>query len=114
MSQLSLVDLAGSEKISKTHASGERLREAQQINTSLLALGNVIVALSRRGKARHIPYRDSKLTRLLKNSFGGNAKTSLIVNVSPHSYNFAETLSTLRFGDRVRSPRLLAVVTHWC
>lgn len=102
-SQLYLVDLAGSERQDKTGATGSTLREASMINRSLLSLGNVIVALTtpRRGRgAAFIPYRDSKLTYLLKNSFGGNSRTTLIINASPHSYNASETLSTLRFGDR--------------
>lgn len=97
--QLYLVDLAGSEKADKTGAEGLRLDEAKKINQSLLALGNVISALSS-GDKRHVPYRNSKLTRLLKNSLGGNARTTLIVNCSPNSVNALETLSTLRFGDR--------------
>lgn len=97
-SQIYLVDLCGSEKIEKTGATDERLKEAQNINKSLLALGNVISALSE--KKRHIPYRDSKLTRLLQNCFGGNSFTSLILCCSSNSYNAGETLSTLRFGDR--------------
>lgn len=97
-SQIYLVDLCGSEKIEKTGATDERLKEAQNINKSLLALGNVISALS--DKKRHTPYRDSKLTRLLQNCFGGNSFTSLILCCSSNSYNAGETLSTLRFGDR--------------
>lgn len=97
-SQIYLVDLCGSEKLEKTGATDERLKEAQNINKSLLSLGNVISALSE--KKRHIPYRDSKLTRLLQNCFGGNSFTSLILCCSSNSYNAGETLSTLRFGDR--------------
>jgi kinesin family protein 5 len=97
-SQLYMVDLCGSEKIAKTGATHDRLTEGQYINKSLLSLGNVIAALSeRRG---YIPYRDSKLTRLLQNCFGGNAYTSLILCCSSNSYNSTESLSTLRFGDR--------------
>jgi kinesin family protein 5 len=99
-SQLYLADLAGSEKVSKTGAIGTRLDEAKTINKSLLALGNVIAALASGKSRQHVPYRDSKLTRLLKNSFGGNSKTTLIITVTPHSWNAKETLSTLRFGDR--------------
>jgi hypothetical protein len=97
-SQLYLVDLCGSEKLSKTGATDQRLKEAQTINRSLLSLGNVVQALV--DKKRHVPYRDSKLTRLLQNSFGGNSITSLILCCSSNSYNVLETLSTLRFGDR--------------
>ncbi|PHJ18351.1 kinesin heavy chain [Cystoisospora suis] len=101
MSQLFLVDLAGSERVAKADSSGERLREAQNINRSLLALGNVISAVpSGGGSKKHIPYRESKLTRLLQHSFGGNSFTVVLLCCSPHSFNVRETLSTLRFGDR--------------
>ncbi|KAF4579009.1 hypothetical protein EYR36_000818 [Pleurotus pulmonarius] len=99
---LYLVDLAGSEKVGKTGASGQTLEEAKKINKSLSALGMVINALTD-GKAKHIPYRDSKLTRILQESLGGNSRTTLIINCSPSSYNEAETLSTLRFGIRAKS-----------
>jgi len=99
--KLHLVDLAGSEKVGKTGASGARLDEAKNINKSLSALGNVINALTD-GRQSHIPYRDSKLTRILSESLGGNAKTCLIIACSPSSYNEAETLSTLRFGQRAK------------
>lgn len=85
--KLNLVDLAGSERISKTGAAGDRLKEAQKINLSLSALGNVISALVD-GKSQHIPYRDSKLTRLLQDSLGGNTKTVMIANCSPADYNY--------------------------
>jgi Kinesin motor domain len=97
-SQVYLVDLCGSERISKTGAVEERLKEAQNINKSLLALGNIIGALVENKK--HIPYRDSKLTRLLQNCFGGSSITSLILCCSSNSLNSVETLATLRFGDR--------------
>ncbi|KYK59313.1 kinesin [Drechmeria coniospora] len=100
--QLFLVDLAGSEKVGKTGASGQTLEEAKKINKSLSALGMVINALTD-GKSSHIPYRDSKLTRILQESLGGNSRTTLIINCSPSSYNDAETLSTLRFGTRAKS-----------
>lgn len=100
--QLFLVDLAGSEKVGKTGASGQTLEEAKKINKSLSALGMVINALTD-GKSSHIPYRDSKLTRILQESLGGNSRTTLIVNCSPSSYNDAETLGTLRFGTRAKS-----------
>lgn len=102
--QLFLVDLAGSEKVGKTGASGQTLEEAKKINKSLSALGMVINSLTD-GKSTHIPYRDSKLTRILQESLGGNSRTSLIVNCSPSSYNDAETLSTLRFGVRAKNIR---------
>jgi kinesin family protein 5 len=99
---LYLVDLAGSEKVGKTGASGQTLEEAKKINKSLSALGMVINSLTD-GKSSHIPYRDSKLTRILQESLGGNSRTTLIINCSPSSYNDAETLSTLRFGMRAKT-----------
>ena len=98
-SYLYLVDLAGSERVKKTGATDMRLEEAKKINVSLLALGNVISALSD-NKTSHISYRDSKLTRLLQESLGGNSKTSLIVTVSPSDYNRDETISSLFFASR--------------
>jgi kinesin family protein 5 len=100
--QLFLVDLAGSEKIGKTGASGQTLEEAKKINKSLSALGMVINSLTD-GKSSHIPYRDSKLTRILQESLGGNSRTTLIINCSPSSYNDIETVGTLRFGMRAKS-----------
>ncbi|KAJ3056456.1 hypothetical protein HK097_006775 [Rhizophlyctis rosea] len=100
--KLYLVDLAGSEKVGKTGASGQTLEEAKKINKSLSALGMVINALTD-GKSSHVPYRDSKLTRILQESLGGNSRTTLIINASPSSFNEAETLSTLRFGMRAKS-----------
>lgn len=99
---LYLVDLAGSEKVGKTGATGQTLEEAKKINKSLSALGMVINALTD-SKSTHIPYRDSKLTRILQESLGGNSRTTLIVNCSPSSYNEAETISTLRFGIRAKT-----------
>ncbi|KAF8350691.1 kinesin heavy chain [Amanita rubescens] len=107
---LYLVDLAGSEKVGKTGASGQTLEEAKKINKSLSALGMVINALTE--KAKHIPYRDSKLTRILQESLGGNSRTTLIINCSPSSYNEAETLSTLRFGIRAKSIKNTARVNQ--
>ena len=95
--KLYLVDLAGSEKISKTGAEGLVLEQAKKINASLTTLGKVINSLTD-GKSTHIPYRESKLTRVLQESLGGNSKTSLIVTCSPHPNNMAETISSLRFG----------------
>lgn len=100
--RLYLVDLAGSEKVGKTGASGQTLEEAKKINRSLSALGMVINALTD-GKSVHVPYRDSKLTRILQESLGGNSRTTLIVNCSPCGYNLEETVSTLRFGVRAKS-----------
>ncbi|KAM5291449.1 kinesin-like protein KIF7 [Glossophaga mutica] len=105
VSKFHFVDLAGSERVLKTGSTGERLKESIQINSSLLALGNVISALGdpqRRGS--HIPYRDSKITRILKDSLGGNAKTVMIACVSPSSSDLDETLPTLNYalGEEVR------------
>ena len=100
--KLNLVDLAGSERQSKTGATGDRLKEATKINLSLAALGNVISALVD-GKSSHIPYRDSKLTRLLQNSLGGNAKTVMCANCGPADYNYDETVSTLRYANRAKN-----------
>eukprot|EP00118_Oscarella_pearsei_P007600 m.37797 g.37797 ORF g.37797 m.37797 type:complete len:448 (+) comp32445_c0_seq3:383-1726(+) len=100
--KLNLVDLAGSERQAKTQATGQRLKEATKINLSLSALGNVISALVD-GKAKHIPYRDSKLTRLLQDSLGGNTKTLMVACVSPADNNYDETLSTLRYANRAKN-----------
>lgn len=100
--KLVLVDLAGSEMVRKTNASGQQLEEAKTINKSLSALGQVINALTDKTQT-HVPYRDSKLTRVLQDSLGGNSKTVLIVNISPSSYNAVESSSTLRFGTRAKS-----------
>ncbi|KAH9526331.1 Kinesin-like protein kif17 [Dermatophagoides farinae] len=100
--KLNLVDLAGSERQSKTGAAGDRLKEATKINLSLSALGNVISALVD-GKAKHIPFRDSKLTRLLQDSLGGNTKTLMVACISPADNNYDETLSTLRYANRAKN-----------
>ncbi|XP_042350007.1 kinesin heavy chain-like [Plectropomus leopardus] len=100
--KLYLVDLAGSEKVSKTGAEGAVLDEAKNINKSLSALGNVIAALSE-GKKSHVPYRDSKMTRILQDSLGGNCRTTIIICCSPSVYNEAETKSTLMFGQRAKT-----------
>ncbi|KAL0277188.1 UNVERIFIED_CONTAM: hypothetical protein PYX00_004555 [Menopon gallinae] len=102
--KLNLVDLAGSERQTKTGATGDRLKEATKINLSLMALGNVISALVD-GKSKHIPYRDSKLTRLLQDSLGGNTKTLMIACLSPASSNYDESLSTLRYANRAKNIR---------
>lgn len=101
-SKLYLVDLAGSEKVSKTGAVGTTLEEAKGINKSLTTLGMVINALTENNPNTHIPYRNSKLTRVLSESLGGNSKTSLIITLSPSIYNDAESLSSLRFGIRAK------------
>ena len=102
--QFHLVDLAGSERQKKTKAKGDRLKESININMGLLSLGNVISALGEenRGANTHIPYRDSKLTRLLQDSLGGNSHTLMIACVSPADSNLEETVSTLRYADRAR------------
>ncbi|XP_078182891.1 kinesin-like protein KIF7 isoform X18 [Callithrix jacchus] len=113
VSKFHFVDLAGSERVLKTGSTGERLKESIQINSSLLALGNVISALGdpqRRGS--HIPYRDSKITRILKDSLGGNAKTVMIACVSPSSTDFDETLNTLNYASRAQNIRNRATV-NW-
>ena len=100
--KLFLVDLAGSEKVGKTGATGKTLEEAKNINKSLTCLGKVINSLTD-GTSTHIPYRDSKLTRVLQDSLGGNSKTALIITCSPSPYNESETMSTLRFGIRAKA-----------
>lgn len=98
-----LVDLAGSERAKRTQAVGDRFKEGVNINKGLLCLGNVISALGEESQARnHIPYRDSKLTRLLQDSLGGNSYTLMIACVSPADSNMEETLNTLRYADRAR------------
>lgn len=103
MATLSIIDLAGSERASATKNRGERLTEGANINKSLLALGSCINALCDPRKKNHIPYRNSKLTRLLKFSLGGNCKTVMIVCVSPSSQHFDETQNTLRYANRAKN-----------
>jgi len=109
--KLNLVDLAGSERQSKTGATGNRLKEATKINLSLSALGNVISALVD-GKSQHIPYRDSKLTRILQDSLGGNTKTVMCANAGPADYNYDESLSTLRYANRAKNIKNRPVVNE--
>ncbi|ETK92761.1 hypothetical protein L915_03942 [Phytophthora nicotianae] len=104
ISKLHLIDLAGSERVSKTAASGQRLKEAQNINRSLSALGDVIAALG--ANSKHVPYRNSKLTFLLQDSLSGNSKVLMFVNVSPVQWNAWETLCSLNFASRCRSVAL--------
>lgn len=103
MATLSIIDLAGSERASATKNRGERLTEGANINKSLLALGSCINALCDPRKRNHVPYRNSKLTRLLKFSLGGNCKTVMIVCVSPSSQHFDETQNTLRYANRAKN-----------
>ena len=103
MATLSIIDLAGSERASATKNRGERLMEGANINKSLLALGSCINALCDPRKRNHVPYRNSKLTRLLKFSLGGNCKTVMIVCVSPSSQHFDETQNTLRYANRAKN-----------
>lgn len=136
MAKMSLVDLAGSERASSTHAKGERLREGANINRSLLALINVLNALADakvkqlhptgplgvaagalgrgpshvclylQGRKSHVPYRDSKLTRLLKDSLGGNCRTVMIAAISPSSLTFEDTYNTLKYANRAKEIKL--------
>ncbi|KAM6992605.1 kinesin-like protein KIF13B isoform 2-T2 [Tautogolabrus adspersus] len=114
VSKLSLVDLAGSERAAKTGAAGERLKEGSNINKSLSTLGLVISALADQGKNRNkfVPYRDSVLTWLLKDSLGGNSRTAMVATISPSADNYDETLSTLRYADRAKSIVNHAVVNE--
>lgn len=109
--KLNLVDLAGSERSSKTGATGQTLKEGIKINLSLTALGNVISSLVD-AKSQHIPYRDSKLTRLLQDSLGGNTKTVMIAALSPADYNYDETLSTLRYASRAKAIKNKPIVNE--
>ena len=113
-SRFSLVDLAGSERQKSTSTAGDRLKEANAINKSLSALGQVINALVDRGlgKMRHVPYRDSKLTFLLRDSLGGNSRTFLVATVSPCDEQFGESLSTLKFSQRAKMITNTAVVNE--
>ncbi|GFH17065.1 kinesin-like protein [Haematococcus lacustris] len=102
--KLNLVDLAGSERVHVTGAVGKRLEESKRINASLSALGNVISALTdRRGERAHIPYRDSKLTRILEDSLGGNCRTTMICTIAPSLEAYQESLSSLKFANRAKS-----------
>ncbi|XP_076726900.2 kinesin-like protein KIF18B [Callospermophilus lateralis] len=107
VAKMSLIDLAGSERASSTHAKGERLREGANINRSLLALINVLNALvDAKGRKSHVPYRDSKLTRLLKDSIGGNCRTVMIAAIGPSSLSYEDTYNTLKYADRAKEIKL--------
>ncbi|KAF7322353.1 Kinesin domain-containing protein [Mycena chlorophos] len=114
VSKFHFVDLAGSERLKRTAAAGERVKEGISINSGLLALGNVISALGDPSRAKthmsHVPYRDSKLTRLLQDSLGGNAHTLMIACVSPAEWNVGETLNTLKYANRARNIKNNATV----
>ncbi|NXP14851.1 KIF27 protein, partial [Thinocorus orbignyianus] len=112
-SKFHFVDLAGSERVTKTGNTGERFKESIQINSSLLALGNVISALGDpKRKSVHIPYRDAKITRILKDSLGGNAKTVMITCISPSSLDFDESLNSLKYANRAKNIRNKPVVNY--
>ncbi|XP_071657990.1 kinesin-like protein KIF27 isoform X2 [Patagioenas fasciata] len=112
-SKFHFVDLAGSERVTKTGNTGERFKESIQINSGLLALGNVISALGDpKRKSVHIPYRDAKITRILKDSLGGNAKTVMITCISPSSSDFDESLNSLKYANRARNIRNKPVVNY--
>uniref|UniRef100_A0A674PD71 Kinesin family member 21B n=1 Tax=Takifugu rubripes TaxID=31033 RepID=A0A674PD71_TAKRU len=113
MAKFNFVDLAGSERLKRTGATGERAREGISINCGLLALGNVISALGdQTKKGGHVPYRDSKLTRLLQDSLGGNSRTLMIACVSPSDRDFMETLNTLKYANRARNIKNKVVVNQ--
>ncbi|POM71416.1 Kinesin-like protein [Phytophthora palmivora] len=103
---LNMVDLAGSERLKKSESDGQRLKEALHINSSLSAVGKVVMSLDPESGYNYIPYRDSKLTRLLQNSIGGNCFTTLIATIHPMKEHYEECLGTLQFANRCRSPRV--------
>ncbi|NWU86328.1 KIF27 protein, partial [Onychorhynchus coronatus] len=112
-SKFHFVDLAGSERVAKTGNTGERFKESVQINSGLLALGNVISALGDpKKKSVHIPYRDAKITRILKDSLGGNARTVMITCISPSSLDFDESLNSLKYANRAKNIRNKPVVNY--
>ncbi|CAJ0632129.1 13413_t:CDS:2 [Entrophospora sp. SA101] len=114
-SKFHFVDLAGSERLKRTSAVGDRAKEGISINSGLLALGNVISALgdpSRAKNTTHVPYRDSKLTRLLQDSLGGNAQTLMIACATPAEYNISETINTLKYANRARNIKNVATVNQ--
>uniref|UniRef100_A0A8C6NE03 Uncharacterized protein n=1 Tax=Melopsittacus undulatus TaxID=13146 RepID=A0A8C6NE03_MELUD len=112
-SKFHFVDLAGSERVTKTGNTGERFKESVQINSGLLALGNVISALGDpKRKSVHVPYRDAKITRILKDSLGGNARTVMITCISPSSSDFDESLNSLKYANRAKNIRNKPVVNY--
>ena len=113
--KLNLVDLAGSERVRITGAIGVRLEECKKINQSLSCLGNVIASLTdfkRKNPLSHIPYRDSKLTRILEDSLGGNCKTTFMGMISPSIDAFYESLSSLKFANRAKNIKNIAIVNE--
>ncbi|GLE06276.1 hypothetical protein PINS_up015523 [Pythium insidiosum] len=110
--QLNMVDLAGSERLKKSESDGQRLKEALHINSSLSAVGKVVMSLDPESGYNYIPYRDSKLTRLLQNSIGGNSFTILIATIHPMKEHYEECLSTLQFANRCRSVQNQPRVNH--
>ena len=113
-SQFHVIDLAGSERSKHTQAEGQRLKEAGMINKSLSALGIVINSLVdiSEGKARHVHYRDSKLTFLLRDSLGGNSKTLMIANITPSTFSINETIITLKFAQRAKLIKNKAIINE--
>ncbi len=105
ISKFSLIDLAGSERLSDQEKTMERIEEAKYINKSLSALGNVIAALKQKGSKRklHIPYRDSRLTHILKDCLGGNSLTHIIITLSPAASALQETISSMKFANNAKS-----------
>ena len=112
-SKFNFVDLAGSERSKRTHAKGQRLKEGININKGLLVLGNVISALASGDKKKFVPFRDSKLTRLLRGSLGGNHKTLMIACASPSHKNAEESLNCLRYANRTKNSELQTTHTLW-
>lgn len=114
VSLMNLIDLAGSERQSKTHATGDRLKEAVGINLSLTTLGQVISILAENADGAHkfVPYRNSSLTRILQNALGGNSQTVMICAISPANDNYEETLSTLRYADQAKKIKNKPVVNE--
>ena len=107
---INLVDLAGSERVSKSYATGGALEEAKKINASLSTLGKVISSIAK--NSAHVPFRDSKLTRILQDSLGGNSRTTMIACVSPAESNYDESLSTIRYASRARNIKNKPVVNR--
>lgn len=112
MAKFHFVDLAGSERAKSTGATGDVFKEGVNINKGLLALGNVIASLTDPSKHGHVPYRDSKLTRILQDSLGGNSRTVMIAACSPAECNFGETLNTLKYAYRAKSIKNKPVVNR--